>query len=52
MGLCLRPFKENGEVKFPRELIDIFKKPNIFTEIIYPIQVHDTYKGLKQKGRQ
>ena len=39
MGLCLRPFKENGEVKFPKELLEIFKKPNIFTEIVYPIQV-------------
>ncbi len=39
MGLCLRPFKENGNVKFPKELMNIFKKPNIFTEITYPIQV-------------
>ena len=39
LGLCLRPFKENGEVEFPRELIDIFKKPNVFAEITYPIQV-------------
>ena len=39
MGLCLRPFKEDGKVKFPRELIDIFKKPNISVEIVYPIQV-------------
>jgi predicted TIM-barrel fold metal-dependent hydrolase len=39
MGLCLRPFTEDGEVSFPRELFDIFKKPNIFTEIVYPIQV-------------
>lgn len=39
LGLCLRPFKDNGEVRFPKELIDIFKKPNVFTEITYPIQV-------------
>ena len=39
MGLCLRPFKENGNVKFPKELMDIFKKPNVFAEITYPIQV-------------
>lgn len=39
MGLCLHPFRENGEVKFPRELLDIFKKPSVFTEIVYPIQV-------------
>lgn len=39
MGLCLRPFTENGEVSFPKELIDIFKRPNIFIEIVYPIQV-------------
>ena len=39
MGLCLRPFKENGEVKFPKELLEIFKKPNIFIEVVYPIQV-------------
>ncbi|GAI19712.1 unnamed protein product, partial [marine sediment metagenome] len=39
MGLCLRPFTENGKVKFPKELFDIFKKPNVFAEITYPIQV-------------
>ena len=39
MGMCLRPFTQDGEVRFPKELFDIFKKPNIFIEITYPIQV-------------
>ena len=37
MGLWLFPFLTNGEVRFPKELMDIIKKPNVFTEIIYPI---------------
>lgn len=38
MGLCVRPFIENGKVKHPKELFDIFKKPNVLTELVYPIQ--------------
>ena len=38
MGLSVRPFIENGKVKHPKELFDIFKKPNILTEVTYPIQ--------------
>ena len=38
VGLRLRPFLQDGEVKFPKELLEVFKKPNIFTEIAYPIQ--------------
>lgn len=36
-GLWIFPFMTNGEVRFPEELMDIFKKPNVFTEILYPI---------------
>lgn len=39
MGFCIRPFQQNGRVEYPKELFDIFKKPNILVEIIYPIQV-------------
>ncbi len=38
VGLRLRPFMQDGKVKYPKELLDIFKKPNIFIEIAYPIQ--------------
>jgi len=38
MGLCVRPFIENGKVKHPKELFDIFKKPNVLAELVYPIQ--------------
>ena len=39
MGFCVRPFKQNGRVEYPKELFDILKKPNILVEIVYPIQV-------------
>jgi len=39
MGLCLRPFNDNGKVSFPRELIDALNKPNVSIEVTYPIQV-------------
>ena len=38
MGLQVRPFKQNGKVEFPKELFDIFKKPNVLAELVYPIQ--------------
>ena len=38
MGFCVRPFIKNGKVEHPKELFDIFKKPNVFSEITYPIQ--------------
>jgi predicted TIM-barrel fold metal-dependent hydrolase len=38
-GLFAPPFKQNDEVRFPKELLDIFKKLNVFAEILYPIQV-------------
>jgi len=38
MGFCVRPFIDNGKVKYPKELFDIFKKPNVFAELAYPIQ--------------
>ena len=38
MGLCVRPFKQNGKVEYPKELFDIFKKPNVLAELVYPIQ--------------
>ncbi len=38
MGFCVRPFIENGRVVYPQELFDIFKKPNLFAEVVYPIQ--------------
>lgn len=37
-GLLARLFKENNEVRFPEDLLDIFKKANVFAEILYPIQ--------------
>ena len=38
MGLCVRPFMQNGKVQYPKELFDIFKKPNVLAEIAYSIQ--------------
>ena len=38
MGLCVRPFIKNGKVEHPKELFNIFKKPNVYAEIVYPIQ--------------
>ncbi len=38
MGFCVRPFIEDGKVSFPRELFEVFKKPNVFAEVAYPIQ--------------
>ena len=38
MGMCVRPFIHNGKVEYPKELFDIFQKPNILAEIVYPIQ--------------
>ena len=38
LGFCVRPFIENGKVKYPKELFDIFKKPNVLAELAYPIQ--------------
>jgi len=38
-GLMARPFRqENGEVRFPQELFNIFKWPNVYAEVAYPIQ--------------
>jgi predicted TIM-barrel fold metal-dependent hydrolase len=39
MGFCVRPFNQNGKVEYPRELFNIFKKPNVLVEILYPIQI-------------
>lgn len=36
-ALFARPFRKNGEVRFPEELLAIFKKPNVFAEVTYPI---------------
>jgi len=38
MGLSLRPFIQNSKVEHPKELYNIFKKPNVLAEIVYPIQ--------------
>jgi predicted TIM-barrel fold metal-dependent hydrolase len=38
MGLCVRPYLEGGKVKYPKELFDILKRPNLLVEIVYPIQ--------------
>jgi len=38
MGFCARPFKQNGRVEYPKELFDVFKKPNVLAELVYPIQ--------------
>lgn len=39
MGFCVRPYLENGKVKYPKELFDIYTKhDNLHTEIVYPIQ--------------
>ncbi len=38
MGFCVRPFMQNGEIEYPKELFDIFKKPNVLAELAYPIQ--------------
>jgi predicted TIM-barrel fold metal-dependent hydrolase len=38
MGFCVRPFKQNGTVEYPKELFDIFQKPNVLAEVVYPIQ--------------
>lgn len=35
-GLFAYPFRqENGEVRFPQELFDIFKQPNVYAEVTY-----------------
>ena len=40
MGFLALPFRQgDGKVKFPRELLDICKRPNVYQEITYPIQV-------------
>ncbi len=40
MGFLALPFRqEDGKVKLPRELLDIYKCPNVYQEITYPIQV-------------
>jgi len=36
-ALFARPFRKNDEVRFPEELLAIFKKPNVFAEVTYPI---------------
>lgn len=39
MGFCVRPYLENGKVKYPKELFDIYvKRPNLHAELVYPIQ--------------
>jgi len=38
MGFCVRPFIQNGKVGYPRDLFDIFQKPNVLAEIAYSIQ--------------
>jgi predicted TIM-barrel fold metal-dependent hydrolase len=37
-GLFARPFKEDDGFRFPKELITLCKKSNVFVEILYPIQ--------------
>jgi predicted TIM-barrel fold metal-dependent hydrolase len=37
-GLPVSPFKaRNSEVRYPKNIIEICKKPNIFLELVYPI---------------
>ena len=38
-GLQAKAFLEKGEVRFPKELLNIFKRPNIYAEIVYPIEM-------------
>ena len=38
MGFCVRPFIQDSKVVYPKELFDIFKKPNVLAEVVYPIQ--------------
>lgn len=38
MGFCVRPFIQNGKVEYPKELFDVFQKPNVLAEIAYSIQ--------------
>jgi len=39
MGFCVRPYLENGKVKYPRKLFDIYaKRRNLHAELVYPIQ--------------
>jgi len=35
----IKPFMKNDEVRFPRELLNCFKHPNTFAEILYPCLV-------------
>ena len=40
LGFFVLPFQESdGAVNFPKELIEIGKRPNVYQEIVYPIQV-------------
>ena len=39
LGFCVRPFRQNDRVEYPRELFTILKKPNVLVEILYPIQI-------------
>ncbi len=40
LGFFVLPFRQSdGAVDFPKELFDIVKRPNVYQEIAYPIQV-------------
>lgn len=37
-GLPVLPFREFGnEVRYPKEVLDVFKRPSLFLELLYPI---------------
>jgi len=38
-GLFARPFRKEDKVRFPEDLMAFFRRPNVYAEILYPIQV-------------
>jgi len=38
----IKPFLKNGEFEIPKEFLDVFRYPNVYAEILYPILI-DAY---------